>query len=132
MQSTVNQRIKTFQETIGTQRFFCQKIGIKETTLSSLFKEHATLPSFMVLEGILKAFPEIDARWLILGEGKMMNKYEYLEFNRLNEDSIEYGKMKGTEGGMERMERRITELENNEREILKRMEELEIRINTEK
>ena len=78
---SVNQRIKILQDSIGKQRFFSNRIGINEKTLSSLYKEGANYPSFMIIEAVLKGFPLLNARWLILGEGEMMNNSEKVEHN---------------------------------------------------
>lgn len=133
MQLTVNQRIKKIQETVGKQRLFSKMIGIKETTISSLFQDKATLPSYMVLEAILKAFPEINARWLLLGEGEMNDKYENLDKSEnvepleMNEPPVTYG-LQNTEGVLERIERLLNEQKQDIIEIKQILKNTEKRL----
>ena len=99
---SVNQRIKILQDSIGKQRFFSNKIGINEKTLSSLYKEEANYPSFKIIEAVLKGFPSINARWLILGEGEMIESSEKVERNS-----------EFTEGDMAALQRRVAILESD-------------------
>ena len=108
---SVNQRIKIFQEvSFPKQRDFANLIDISEKTLSSIYTGK-TKPSFMVIEAILKGFPKLNARWLLIGDGEMFNNSDNSELLEINEPFTPYGKIHTTEGVLERMERRITELE---------------------
>lgn len=54
-----------------------QKLGFTaNTSITRLANHPERNPSFEMVGSILSAFPEISARWLVLGEGKMLEKDE--------------------------------------------------------
>lgn len=55
---------------------FAEKIGISIQRLNTLF--NGVRFGFKVVEALMKEFPELNIRWLILGEGEMLSK-EYSE-----------------------------------------------------
>ncbi len=76
METTVNQRIiKLIAHLKISDRQFAKTTGIPETTLSTYVKR-GTNPSSSALILILKAFPTISAKWLLLGNGEMINENE--------------------------------------------------------
>jgi len=48
------------------------------TSITRLANHPDRYPSFEILSLILEAFPEVSARWLILGKGKMLDKDEIM------------------------------------------------------
>lgn len=53
---------------------FSKKIGVNPQTMHTIVKEKKTKPSFDVLNKILISFPEIDANWLLTGDGEMFKQ----------------------------------------------------------
>ncbi|MEN9610829.1 MAG: hypothetical protein RLZZ628_1643 [Bacteroidota bacterium] len=84
---SVNQRISEIITILGmTQAAFSEKTGINRPTLSTVMKG-TNAPSFMVVESILRNFPNLSPNWLILGEGEIWkNESEYL--NNSNNKTI--------------------------------------------
>lgn len=72
-----------------TQKKFCEIIGIPQMTLSSLFNR-GTKVSSDILELILNAFPQIDARWLLTGEGKMIKEEENAQVVSVESEGLPY------------------------------------------
>ncbi|BDS10126.1 hypothetical protein [Aureispira anguillae] len=54
----------------GVKKNFCEKLGIKQGTLFSMFRKN-TNPSFEMIQKILENHRDINPYWLILGEGKV-------------------------------------------------------------
>jgi transcriptional regulator with XRE-family HTH domain len=76
METTVNQRfIELIKHLKMSDRQFAKATGIPETTLSTYVKR-GTNPSSSSLSLILKAFPTVSAKWLLLGDGEMINENE--------------------------------------------------------
>lgn len=71
-QSTMKDRLKTIvrYKTNGKQKEFAVLMGWSPAYLNNLLK--GTSIGLQPVIAILKAFPEIDARWLLLGEGSML------------------------------------------------------------
>ena len=105
---SVNQRIKKFQSaSCPKQRDFANAIDISEKTLSSIYNGK-TKPSFKVIEAILKQFPNLNARWLLVGEGEMTIESDNSENTEESEN---------TEGVVENLQRRVAILEKEIKEI---------------
>ena len=112
---TVNQRIREFQKTLKiSQREFSKNVGVNETTISSIYDDK-NLPNLKVIIAIMTHYPTLDARWLLLGEGSMFKKSNYLEHidtpktladNKVKVENIE------NLGIIENLERRVSELED--------------------
>jgi len=76
MTNTVNERInqikvKFFGEERGSHKQFIERVGVASNTASNWIKDGYNIGKDVIAQ-ILKAFPEVDARWLILGEGNML------------------------------------------------------------
>ena len=52
---------------------FADEIGVQRSSISHILSGR-NKPSFDFIEKILKAYPDINAEWLILGKGNMMKK----------------------------------------------------------
>ncbi len=71
----INDRIVHLIETEGYNfNSFSKKIGANPQTIHNISKLKKTKPSFDVLNKILIAFPEMDARWLMTGEGSYISR----------------------------------------------------------
>jgi hypothetical protein len=68
---TVVERIKIVSDSYGKQKEFAAKVGMGEAALSYLFKNLNSDPKSSTVTAILKAFPKLSPKWLLLGEGKM-------------------------------------------------------------
>lgn len=55
------------------QNSFSVKIGYGAPTTHKILTKQNN-PGFEYLQAILKAYPKVNARWLITGEGKMLGK----------------------------------------------------------
>lgn len=60
--------INKFSEAVGTSNSYFNKLIKNETTIGS-----------DKIENILRAYPEINPTWLVLGKGSMINSYSRLE-----------------------------------------------------
>ena len=68
---SINERIKDLIKFDNkTQNTFCEKIGVKQTTLSSAFSKNSS-PNYTTILPILKTYPSLRAEWLLLGEEPM-------------------------------------------------------------
>ena len=67
---TINNRVKTFRETLGlTNALFSQKLNVKSGTISML-ETGTSKPGAEILGKIAEAF-RADLNWLFTGEGEM-------------------------------------------------------------
>lgn len=100
-QQTVNQRIKIAIDSLKiTQKAFSEVIGISEKVTSNV-KKGKNPPNFLMIESIIRHFPQINARWLILGEGDMWD-FE-------PEDDMDVSAMEAHEQRLEYMVRSVHE-----------------------
>jgi transcriptional regulator with XRE-family HTH domain len=107
---TVNQRISEVLTILGiTQAAFCEKTGINRPTVNTVLKG-INAPSFMVVESILRNFPNLNPNWLILGNGEIWIN----EFDNLNNQIITAKKSNGkkNQGSLET---------SNEKEFLQKI-----------
>ena len=65
----------------GNSSLFSRKIGVRPSVVSNMTGQRRGKPSFDVINNIVSAFEEINARWLITGEGEMLD-------NNLSKDTI--------------------------------------------
>ena len=69
METTINERIESLTLKVArNQSDFARKIGKPSQTISNIIAGRCS-PSFDIIQGILRNFPEIDPTWLILGKG---------------------------------------------------------------
>lgn len=54
-----------------SRQAFCNIIGIDPTALHRIFKEKESVP-ILILQKICRAYPNINTRWLLLGEGEFL------------------------------------------------------------
>lgn len=72
IQNAVVQRVITFIEKTGKSvNAFAKSIGVGQQTLSKQLKLDGCGVSFTTVVGILTAYPELSAEWLLRGEGEM-------------------------------------------------------------
>jgi len=106
METTVNERIKQLIDFLKiTDRQFSIKTGIPQTTISTYIKRKSE-PGSAALSLILKAFPTISAKWLLVGDGEMLTENEV----QIGENSIAAARaMNNLTGWEDKMIDRITE-----------------------
>jgi hypothetical protein len=68
---TIVERIKVLSKNYGTQKAFSTKVGMSEAALSYLLKNVDSDPKSSTITSIVMAFPSLNPKWLLLGEGKM-------------------------------------------------------------
>ncbi len=72
MQLTVNERIKSLKNnTKKSTEEFAKFIQTPYGTLNGVIGTRKSSPSYAVLFAIIKAYPNLNARWLITGDGEM-------------------------------------------------------------
>ena len=67
---SVAERIETICRFEGSQKIVAEKTGIKQAALSAIINRGSQARSDTI-ELILKAYPKLNARWLITGQGEM-------------------------------------------------------------
>ncbi|MCI1683796.1 MAG: hypothetical protein LKI39_14775 [Bacteroides sp.] len=100
----INQiKIKFFGDDRGSHKQFIEKIGVASNTASNWIKEGYNIGRDVITK-ILKAFPEVNARWLITGDGEMLinisgdpisNEIEIEYKNTIRELEAELNQLKG-------------------------------------
>ncbi len=60
----------------GNKKAFADKIGVSATVVENVVGKRAGNPSFEVVQKIIFAFENLNAVWLIIGEGEMINSAE--------------------------------------------------------
>lgn len=72
MENTVLQRIRSLIDYYHlSDRKFSERIGLPQTTVSSLFKR-GNEPNISVVNAILSEFKDISMEWLLTGQGSML------------------------------------------------------------
>jgi len=68
MENIVIQRFRQFiKEKEKSNKLFCERIEVSESTLKSLFQRDA-LPTTEILIKVLSKYPDLDLYWLFFGE----------------------------------------------------------------
>lgn len=90
MKSGVKQRVIDLSEVKAESiSGFAKAINVAQTTLSE-YLNNGKMPSFKVVNGILEAFPDVSAEWLLRGEGAMYKTTELPPVDVSSEESIEH------------------------------------------
>jgi transcriptional regulator with XRE-family HTH domain len=74
---TISERLASIVDIEKNQAEFCRKTGIGRATLNQIIRGNRNMSS-STIEMVLKAFPKLNARWLITGEGEIW-KSDYEE-----------------------------------------------------
>lgn len=73
MQTTIIQRVRAIIDYLGvSDNRFAKTIGVPQATISNLFNRNSDVKS-VVLGAIVSAYGIISARWLLTGQGSMLN-----------------------------------------------------------
>lgn len=84
---SISQRIIKYMELKNLKAVsISNKTGLSEGRISNILKGKNE-PGGKALSTILNSYPEINARWLLTGEGEMLNKNSQI----VNEETIKYG-----------------------------------------
>lgn len=79
MKSTINQRVNIFIEYKGlSQKSLSELLGLKRQNITNWINKGTAIKNEHLTE-IVKTFPELNAHWLLTGEGEML-----LEKNPVN------------------------------------------------
>ena len=75
---TINDRIIVLINLLenGVKRFFAQKTGIPEGTLSSIVGSRRSDLSYTTLKKVIDAYPEVNLNWLMNETGEPLFKHE--------------------------------------------------------
>ncbi len=79
MEDTVNQRINLLIDHFnqGNKRTFALALGVSPQGIYNLLVSRpSSKPSFELMAGIIKKFPEVNAEWLLTGYGPMLKRSE--------------------------------------------------------
>ena len=75
----MHERLKKWMESEGLKpSVFADIIGVNRATISHILSDR-NKPSIDFLEKLLNAYPNINANWLITGDGYMLTKNELKE-----------------------------------------------------
>lgn len=77
--------IQFLKEKNLTSTKFADEIGVQRSSISHILSGR-NKPSFDFIEKMLKAYPDIDAQWLITGKGNMLSNQPSL-FNQSNQNN---------------------------------------------
>lgn len=69
----INERIKEIRECLSnnSNKEFSEKLNVSSQAISNYVRDGYNIGR-EVIENILKAFPQLDANWLLMGEGNML------------------------------------------------------------
>lgn len=100
----LSERIKDFlQEKNITQKDFCDVTGYNDRNLSNILTGRTKVPKIDLIAAFIKFYPEVDVRWLVLGEGEM--------FTDTSAPANLGDKLENMESVIDHLARKVTELE---------------------
>ncbi len=108
------QRLKFYFDSKKIQRKdFCQKTGYSEKNLSNALTGSVKLPRIDLIESLIRYDPNLNIRWLLLGEGEMMlnTEKEHSQMEKPNSKKLD-------------LKQRLEELEKTVLELVKEMEKM--------
>lgn len=123
---TVNERLKFLVEHLekDNQRQFALKAGVTPTVIGSFMPpkkegDRVSKPSYEVLSKIISAYPNINAEWLLTGEGEPFKKAEgqtpansgTINKNTASGNTVSVGTVSANPGELEHLRTRIKDLE---------------------
>lgn len=73
-QQPVHERLNFLIERLasGVQARFAERVGVPTGTIGDILGKKKSKPGFELTGKILQAYPEVNERWLLTGEGKML------------------------------------------------------------
>ena len=92
---TVGERFALVLKEKGvTQKSFSERTKYSEQAISKLIKGQTQSPKADLIAQIAISFPDVNLRWLLLGEGEMFtnhknNEHLQLEINRLKDELLD-------------------------------------------
>jgi transcriptional regulator with XRE-family HTH domain len=75
---SISQRFKALCEQIGSQTKLADKAGIHNAVISRIINANTATVRSDTLEAVVRAYPNLNARWLLTGNGKMWLKDDEL------------------------------------------------------
>lgn len=72
LETTINQRVKRFFESKKiSQKLFSEVTGYDEKSISNIVNDKTQYPKADFFQAFAIHYPEINLRWLLIGEGEM-------------------------------------------------------------
>lgn len=68
---SISERIKALSEFAGSQTKLANKAGVHNAVISRIINVNTTTIRSDTLEALTKVYPNLNARWLLTGKGKM-------------------------------------------------------------
>jgi len=93
-------RIDEFIDELNvTQKDFAQEIGVSEQAVSN-WKNQGSSPGLDTILKIIRAYHNINVRWLLLGHGDKLSRYVDIEkkFEELQKENLKFREIIGREG----------------------------------
>lgn len=79
--ASISERLTALvQATAGTQKAFAAKTGLLQSAISS-YATGRSAPGSEALAAVIKAFPNVNVRWLLTGEGGMLDDSYRVEYD---------------------------------------------------
>lgn len=94
-----------------TKKVFAEMVNMKADTLSKMFSNKSD-PKLPLLKSCLIQFPELNARWLILGDGQMWQEDRKAVI--------------GKKGDNEELKKKVNELESDFKELRTDFQQLKV------
>jgi transcriptional regulator with XRE-family HTH domain len=82
----ISERIKKLCDIEGSQANFIRKTGINRGTVNQIINQNGGMTNSS-LELVLKAYPNLNARWLITGEGETWEAEEDVQLKKELEET---------------------------------------------
>lgn len=74
---TISQRFKDFLDVKNLTPTDIERItGYSRVSATNIRDGRTSLPKVDFIEALMRYFPDLNIRWLVLGEGEMLNKVE--------------------------------------------------------
>jgi DNA transposition AAA+ family ATPase len=91
-QTTVNQRLEKLVDHFsqGNKSAFAKTVGVSSQGLGEILGGRQSAPSFLLLQKLFIAYPQVRMPWLILGEGSMLVTQPNTDAVKALQDKIDY------------------------------------------
>ena len=102
----------------GNQSKFGRKIKVGQSTISSCLVNKKREVSSTIVSGLLEFYPELNLKWLILGQGEMLLRKAN---NIMNDPPVTYGEVSRKE--FLDLKKRVTAIEDTLKGAIKNADE---------
>jgi len=116
---TVKDRLSKFLQEEGiNQKEFGEVVGYSQQSLSNFFSGNTKIPRGDLFIALAEHFPNLNLRWLLIGDGKMWRSEE------LQENKVAYQQLMSQIENLQRENKDLRQLLITKEELLKTKEEL--------